>query len=128
LSKDYQSDKLNFKFQVMEKLISCCGLNCAICDARIATIKNDDDLRKATAEKWSVAHNATDLLPEMINCTGCREEGVKFSYCSMCEIRKCVETKGFNTCGDCTDMETCSIVAGIHKYVPEAITNLQNLN
>ena len=36
----------------MEKLIACCGLNCATCDARIATIKNDDYLRKQTAEKW----------------------------------------------------------------------------
>jgi hypothetical protein len=112
----------------MEKLISCCGLNCAICDARIATIKNDNELRKATAEKWSVAHNAPDLVPEMINCTGCREDGVKFNYCNMCEIRNCVKTKGFNSCGDCQEMETCSIVAGIHKYVPEAITNLRNLN
>ena len=33
----------------MEKIISCCGLNCATCEARIATLKNDDELRKATA-------------------------------------------------------------------------------
>ena len=112
----------------MEKIISCCGLNYATCDARIATVKNDDELRKATADKWRVNFNAPDLSPEMINCTGCREEGVKFSHCYMCEIRKCVETKGYDTCGDCEEMETCSIVAGIHKYVPEAITNLRNLN
>jgi hypothetical protein len=112
----------------MEKLISCCGLNCAICDARIATINNDDVLRKVTAEKWRVAFNAPDLSYEMINCTGCREEGVKFSHCDMCEIRNCVKSKGYNTCGDCNEMSSCSIVAGIHKYVPEAITNLRNLN
>jgi hypothetical protein len=112
----------------MEKIISCCGLNCVTCDARIATVKNDDELRKATADKWRVSFKAPDLSPEMINCTGCREEGVKFSHCYMCEIRKCVETKGYDTCGDCEEMETCSIVAGIHKYVPEAITNLRNLN
>jgi hypothetical protein len=35
----------------MEKLIACCGLNCSTCEARIATIKNDDELRKATADK-----------------------------------------------------------------------------
>ncbi len=112
----------------MEKLISCCGLNCASCDARNATIKNDDELRKATAEKWRITYSAPDLSVEMINCTGCREEGVKFSHCNECEIRKCVKTKGFNTCGDCPEMETCSIVSGVHKYVPEAITNLRNLN
>lgn len=112
----------------MEKLIACCGLNCATCDARIATIKNDDALRAATAEKWQKLYNAPSIPPEMINCTGCREEGVKFSYCLACEIRKCVQDKGFATCGDCPDMDGCSIVSMIHSHVPEAISNLRSLN
>ena len=112
----------------MEKLIACCGLNCATCDARIATVKNDDELRKVTAEKWKQMYGAADLTPEMINCTGCREPGVKFSHCNECEIRNCVKAKGYDTCRDCNEMETCTIVAGVHKYVPEAITNLKNLN
>ncbi len=112
----------------MEKLISCCGLNCATCDARIATVNNDDVLRKSTAEKWKVAFNAAELTAGMINCTGCREEGVKFGHCDLCEIRNCVKEKGFETCGDCKDMETCDIVAVVHKYMPEAIQNLKNLN
>jgi hypothetical protein len=112
----------------MEKLIACCGLNCATCDARIATIKNDDELRKATAEKWKKMYNASDLTPEMINCTGCREPGVKFSHCNECEIRNCVKTKGYDTCGECKELETCTIVAGVLKYVPDALINLKNLN
>jgi hypothetical protein len=103
-------------------------LNCATCDARIATVTNNDELRKATADKWRVSYNAPALSYNMINCTGCREEGVKFSHCDMCEIRNCVKAKGFNTCGDCDEMETCTLVSGIHKYVPEAITNLRSLN
>ena len=112
----------------MKKIISCCGLNCATCDARIATIKNDDELRKATADKWRTLYNAPDMSPVMINCTGCREEGVKFNHCGVCEIRKCVKVKEKNTCGDCKEMETCVIVSGVHKYVPEAILNLRELN
>lgn len=112
----------------MEKLISCCGLNCATCDARIATINNDNELRKATADKWRINYNAPDLSPSSINCLGCREEGVKFSYCSICEIRNCAKNKGFNTCGDCKDLATCTLISGVHKYVPEALTNLRNLN
>jgi hypothetical protein len=111
----------------MEKLIACCGIDCAVCDARIATISNNDELRKATAEKWRNAFSP-DITVEMINCTGCREEGAKFSHCSMCEIRNCVEAKGFGTCGDCTEMETCIIVAAIHKHVPEALINLRGLS
>ena len=29
----------------MNSMIACCGLNCETCDARIATITNDDALR-----------------------------------------------------------------------------------
>jgi len=112
----------------MEKIISCCGLDCASCDARIATINNDDELRKATAEKWRVAYNVPELDYTMISCTGCREEGVKFSHCGICEIRNCVKARGFDTCGDCGELDNCSIVSAIHKYVPEALTNLRNLN
>ncbi len=32
----------------MEKLIACCGLNCATCDARIATITDDNEMRAKT--------------------------------------------------------------------------------
>jgi len=112
----------------MEKLIACCGLNCATCNARIATINNDDELRRVTADKWRIDFNAPGLTFEMINCTGCREEGSKFSHCTVCEIRNCVKARGLNTCGDCPEMGTCSVIAGIHKYVPEAITNLRNLS
>jgi len=112
----------------MERLISCCGLNCSTCDARIATVKDDNELRKATAEKWRIAYNASDLSFDMINCTGCREAGLKFSHCGVCEIRNCVKEKGFNTCGECHEMETCTIVSAVHKYMPEALENLKRLN
>lgn len=111
----------------MEKLIACCGLNCATCDARIATIGNDDELRAQTAEKWKVAFN-TDITPEMINCTGCREAGVKFSHCAECEIRNCVQSKNFQTCADCNKLENCALLVNLHQFVPEALVNLKSLN
>ncbi len=112
----------------MEKIIACCGLDCASCEARIATVKNDDTLRKQTAEKWQIQHNSPDIKPEMINCLGCRQDGVKFGHCMVCEIRTCVNMKGYDTCAQCKEMETCQIVSFVHKYVPEAIENLKSLN
>jgi hypothetical protein len=112
----------------MEKVIACCGLNCAACEARIATINNDDELRKATAEKWKTIYNVPDMSPEMINCTGCREEGVKLGHWSMCQIRVCAASKGFDTCGDCDEMETCNLISPIHSFSPEAKNNLLNVN
>jgi Protein of unknown function (DUF3795) len=112
----------------MKKLISCCGLNCATCEARIATVTNDDELRKATAEKWKTIYNVPDISPAMINCTGCREEGVKIGHWSTCQIRICATKKGFATCGECKEMDTCSLISPVHKSVPEALFNLKNLN
>jgi len=112
----------------MEKLIACCGLNCEACDARVATLQDSDELRKATAETWKKMYNAPEIPFEAINCTGCRMEGVKFSHCTVCEIRNCVQKKGYETCGDCAEMVSCAIVAMVHKHMPEAIENLKRLN
>ena len=35
------------------QLIGCCGLDCEKCDARIATLTNDNALREKTAALWT---------------------------------------------------------------------------
>ncbi len=112
----------------MEKIIACCGLNCATCDARIATVTDNQALRASVAEKWKVQYQAAALTTDMINCTGCREPGAKFAHCNQCEIRSCVKSKGFQTCAGCSDLGNCAKVKGVHQYVPEALVNLQSLN
>ena len=112
----------------MEKIIACCGLDCSTCDARKATIANDDILRARTAEQWKTHFNAPDITPEMINCAGCREVGVKFGHCVQCEIRNCVLSKNFQTCADCDKLESCTLLINLHKFVPEALENLKSLN
>jgi hypothetical protein len=112
----------------MEKIISCCGLNCATCEARIATVNNDDELRKTTAEKWKTLYNVPDMKPDMINCTGCREEGVKLGHWGMCQIRVCAKAKGFQTCGKCGDLEKCGTISGVLKFSPDALANLKDSN
>ena len=109
----------------MKQLTACCGLDCESCDARIATVKNDDVLREKTAQKWSAMKNAPEITAETINCMGCRADGVKFAYCSdYCEIRKCVSGKGFNTCGDCDELDSCQIVGAVLQHAPGARENL----
>lgn len=105
----------------MKELIACCGLDCEQCEARIATIRDDHDLREKTAQKWSEMNNAPEITPEIVNCMGCRADGVKFAYCSQyCEIRKCVSKKGFTTCGDCKELNDCRIVDAAFANAPEA--------
>ncbi len=112
----------------MEKLIACCGLDCVACEARIATMKNDDVMRKQIAEKWQKLYNSPNITAEMINCTGCLQEGVKLGHCLECEIRKCAKLKGYKTCAECKDMAGCKTISPVHQFAPESITNLKSLN
>ena len=97
----------------MNKFIAYCGLNCETCEARLATVNNDDAMRGKVAKLWSELNGVT-ITPEMINCVGCRIDGVKTPYCgSICPIRQCALGKGVETCGDCAEMETCEKVGMI---------------
>ena len=110
----------------MKKLIAYCGLDCEKCDARIATINNDDNLRKETSRKWCEMNHTDQITPETINCMGCRTEGIKFAYCaSMCPIRKCAAAQGFETCGDGSELDKCSKVAMVINNNEEARKNLK---
>lgn len=112
----------------MKPLIACCGLDCESCDARIATVNNDNELREKTAQKWSKLNNIPEITAETINCMGCRTNGPKTVFCSdLCEIRKCVSEKEFDTCGDCKELDSCRIVGEIFQYDPSAKENLTSL-
>ena len=109
----------------MKKMIAYCGLDCEKCDAHLATIHNDDALREKTAKLWSELNHAP-ITPEMINCMGCRVDGVKTPYCeSMCAIRKCATEKGVSTCGGCSELESCGIVGEVLNNSEDARSNLE---
>ncbi len=55
----------------MKGMIAYCGLDCEKCDAYLATINDDQALREKTAKLWAELNNAP-VLPEHINCEGCR--------------------------------------------------------
>ena len=83
----------------MKEYIAYCGLDCESCEARLATVNNDAALRQKVAKEWSDL-NGVAITPEMINCVGCRIDGVKTPYCeSLCPIRQCALSRGLETCG-----------------------------
>ena len=109
----------------MKKLIGICGLDCEKCDARIATLNDDNALREKVAALWSELNNI-EIKPEMINCMGCRTDGVKTVYCNeLCEIKKCAVGKDYETCGDCEKIDNCDIVAMVLSNNDEARENLR---
>ena len=97
----------------MKKMIAYCGLDCEKCDAYPATVHDDQALREKNAKAWAELNRAP-ILPEHINCQGCRAEGIKTVFCdSLCENRQCALTKGVETCGKCPDMGKCQTVGTI---------------
>lgn len=109
----------------MKELIAYCGLDCEKCDARIATITNNNELREKTARLWSKL-NDTKITAEMINCVGCRIDGVKTPFCNaICPIRKCAAYKELVTCGNCDKMDNCEIVGAITSNNTQALENLK---
>ncbi len=109
----------------MNDYIAYCGLDCEACEARLATINDDDGLRAEVAEEWSRL-NGVEITPEMINCTGCRIEGVKTPYCdSLCPIRQCAMAKNHETCGDCGELLTCEKAGMIIGNNEDALRNLK---
>ena len=108
----------------MKNLIAFCGLDCESCEARKATVENNSELRKKVAAEWAKL-NGVEITAEMLNCDGCRIDGRKTLFCdSLCPIRQCALGKKVETCGDCTEMESCGKVAMIHKNNQCAKDNL----
>lgn len=109
----------------MKNYIAFCGLDCETCEARMVTIQNDDALRKKVAKLWSEL-NSVEITPEMINCVGCRIDGVKTPYCeSLCPIRQCAVKKGMETCGNCSEMESCEKLGAITEHNSDALKRLK---
>ena len=67
------------------------------------------------------------ILPEHINCQGCRADGIKTVFCdNICDIRQCALKKGVVTCRDCSDLERCSTAGKILENDPSALKNLKS--
>ena len=102
----------------MEKIISICGNICNNCAAFKATRKDDDLKRRKTAKSWSKMYSS-NISPEDINCEGCMTAGgKKFSYCGVCEIRKCGMKKNVKNCAYC-DEYICDKLEEFFQMVPK---------
>ena len=111
----------------MKEMIAFCGLNCYECGAFIAKQNNDDKKRAEVAREWSDLFKE-EIKPEDINCDGCRSEGGEhFSYCNVCEIRKCGMEKEVVNCGYCIDYP-CERLDFIFNAAPDTKRRLDDIN
>ena len=110
----------------MDRIVAICGLTCQGCPAYLATLNDDDDMRKETAERWGKEFNA-DLKPEDINCMSClSKEGPVFQHCNVCEIRKCGMDREVVNCAHC-DEYACEKLTKFFGMVPDAKKTLDEI-
>jgi len=84
----------------MNQLIAFCGLDCAKCEAYIATKANDDAAKERVAAKWRVEFNSPEITIAAVTCNGCTTFGGRLGgYCPQCPIRAC----GLWFIGNCRD-------------------------
>jgi hypothetical protein len=104
----------------MKKMIACCGVDCATCDAYVATRNKDDDLRRTTAERWARQHDVP-VDPVYVNCDGCQQTGGQhLEYCAMCGIRACCLEKQHTTCAECSEYVCARLQRGF-EFMSETL-------
>ena len=110
----------------MDKKISICGLVCSECGAYLATLTDDEELRKKTAAEWSKAYGS-DIKPEDVRCAGCTStEGVVFNYCHVCGIRGCGRKRKVINCAHCSEYP-CGMLSGFFAAAPAAKATLDEI-
>lgn len=109
----------------MEKMIAYCGIICSNCPVFIAARNDDDSERQRVAEIFTKQYG-TEYKPTDINCDGCLSDGQVFSYCNMCEIRRCGKEKRVENCAYCKDYP-CEKLSKVFAGYPKAKEILENI-
>ena len=104
----------------MEKMIAFCGLDCAGCEAYLATQAGDEAAKLTLLEKWRVEFDSPDMPLAAVTCDGCTSTGRLGGYCQDCPVRACAVKKGFENCAHCADYGTCETLNGFIAEIPDA--------
>lgn len=100
------------------KLISLpcyCGHDCARCITYIATLRNDDNLRRQS-QSFYKEQFGLDIPLEKFNCEGGRSQNV-FELCKECPFVKCCKERSVDSCSKCPEYPCKEISDYQVKYV-----------
>jgi len=110
----------------MARVVGYCGIVCSDCPVFVATQRNDDVERRRVAEIFTRQYERK-YAAEDINCDGCVGDGSRvFSYCNICEIRKCGKERGFVNCAYCGDYP-CERLSGLFAKYSKARETLDEI-
>jgi predicted RNA-binding Zn-ribbon protein involved in translation (DUF1610 family) len=89
--------------------VAPCGLYCGVCAIHIAGRDNNEkfkerlvSLYKGGVEGKGTLPNSENLTVDDIHCGGCLSDDL-FMHCQQCEIRDCIQAKGYTGCHECND-------------------------
>jgi len=86
---------------MVAEMIAYCGLDCLSCRAYKATMENNPEKLKETAELWSVGESEK-YRPEDIPCEGCFSDRLH-KFCLVCPVRLCGRGDSVKNCAGCGD-------------------------
>ena len=107
----------------MSEIIAYCGLDCAGCDAFIATQAKDLERKKEMAKRWTKGLDV-EFRPEDIDCTGCMSDKISGWCTKVCKIRPCAVAKKVKTCAHCEDYR-CDKLDEFLSNEPKAARTLE---
>ena len=92
-----------------------CGHDCARCITYIATLRNDNNLRRQS-QSFYKEQFGLDIPLEKINCEGGRSQNV-FELCKECPFVKCCKERSVDSCSICPEYPCKEILDYQVKYV-----------
>lgn len=127
----------------LSSLVGYCGLYCNACGIRQQKIKTAvSNLRDIIAAygfdkimpelaNWEPSFKHYDEFNEVMNglvkmfgeCPGCLQGGGDPNY----KVRSCAKQKGYRTCAECDETETCEPLAPYRKGYKGLTQTLQNI-
>ena len=112
----------------MDRMIAVCGLDCAVCEARLATQAEDEAAKERVAAKWREEYQAPNIDAAYVTCDGCLAvDGHQGGHCHECNIRACGVEKGVPNCAHCDGYDTCEKLAGFIEFVPQVESTLEEI-
>ena len=99
----------------MERMTAICGLDCATCDARLATVAKDEKAKARVAAEWRAMFHSDEINEQFVTCEGCHSGGVLSGYCGQCPIRACASQRDLPNCGHCEELDGCAIYGATFK-------------
>ena len=110
----------------MKRMIGYCGIVCSDCPVFMATRMDSDAERRRVAELFTKQYGQ-EYKPEDINCDGCVSDGPRiFSYCNVCEIRRCGRERKVKNCAYCPQYP-CERLSALFGEYPRARNTLDRI-